>query len=130
MKDCESKRQAMVLEAELIEALQKSDYSNLTGIARQTVVKLFANQGWEMPEGLQPARAKEPLHVFTLWDAVKLYTSDPSYKNLSRPEDYATKLAHLVGFFQKGQACEGCLDIGFEVVSYYIGQTKGCPTRQ
>ena len=101
LKDCESRRQAVALEAELLEALQKSDYSNLTGSARQTVVKLFANQGWEMPEGLHPTRAKEPPKEFTLWDAVKLYTSDPSYKNLSRPEDYATKLAHLVGFFKK-----------------------------
>jgi integrase len=67
------------------------------------VVKLFANQGWEMPEGLQPTRAKEPPKEFTFWDAVQLYVNDASFKCLSKPKVYEAKLAHLVRFFGKGK---------------------------
>ena len=101
LKDCESKRQAIALEAEILEALQRADYSNLTGVARQAMVKLFVNQQWETPQELKPAQAKEPPKELTLWNGIKLYTNDPSFKCLSRPEVYEAKLAHLVRFFGK-----------------------------
>ncbi|MGC8602701.1 MAG: tyrosine-type recombinase/integrase [Desulfomonilaceae bacterium] len=101
LKDCQSKSQAEKIEDVILESLRKKDYTNLTGAAREALIKLFVNQNWEVPPELKPPTLQEPPRVFSLWDAIKLYTNDPSYKNLSRPEDYATKLAHLVGFFNK-----------------------------
>ena len=101
LKDCEGKRQAASIEAELTYGLQSKAYNGLTGPARAACVKLFVNQKWEMPEELQPRAAQKPPKLFTFWDAVQLYVNDPSYKNLSRPKDYATKLAHIVAFFKK-----------------------------
>jgi integrase len=101
LKGCESKRQAASIEAELMYALQSRKYDGLTGPARAACIRLFNNQKWQMPEELTPKAIKEPPKVFTFWEAVQLYVNDPSYKNLSRPKDYDTKLAHLVAFFRK-----------------------------
>ena len=79
LKDCQSKRQAASIEAELMYALQSKKYDGLTGTARAACIRLFVNQGWEMPEELQPNIAQPPVKVFTLWDGVQLYVNDPSW---------------------------------------------------
>ena len=101
LKDCENKRQALAIESELIEALRKSDYSQLSINGRQACVKLFVNQNWEMPEALKPSQAQRPPKVITFWKAVELYVNDPSFKRLSMPKRYHQKLAHLVKYFGK-----------------------------
>ena len=101
LKDCENKRQALAIESELIEALRKSDYSQLSINGRQACVKLFVNQNWEMPEALKPSQAQRPPKVITFWKAVELYVNDPSVKSLSMPKRYHQKLAHLVKYFGK-----------------------------
>ncbi len=54
-----------------------------------------------MPEELQQRAIQTPVKVFTLWDAVQLYVNDESFRCLSRPDIYMTKLAHLVKFLGK-----------------------------
>lgn len=103
LNDCENRRQGLTIEAELTEALRRQDYSQLSANARQACVKLFLNQNWEIPEALQPSRAKQPPQILTFWDAVGLYVNDPSFKNLSKPQRYNQKLAHLVKFFGKNR---------------------------
>jgi integrase len=100
---CATKRQAMALEAVILEALQQQTYGHLTGIARQAVVKLFINQQWEMPKELAPQKAKEPPKEFNLWNSVQLYVNDASFKSLSQPKVYEAKLAHIIKFFGKSK---------------------------
>jgi integrase len=116
LKDCENKRQALVIEAELIEALRKSDYSQLSTNSRQACVRLFVNQKWEMPETLKPAQARRPPKVITFWNGVKIYVNDPSFKNLSMPKRYHQKLAHLVKYFGKNRPVK---DITIPVLKAY-----------
>ncbi len=116
LKDCENKRQALAIEAELIEALRKSDYSQLSINGRQACVKLFVNQNWEMPEALKPSQAKRPPKVITFWKAVELYVNDPSFKSLSMPKRYHQKLAHLVKYFGKNRPVK---DITIPVLKAY-----------
>ena len=116
LKDCENKRQALAIEAELIEALRKSDYSQLSINGRQACVKLFVNQTWEMPEALKPSQANRPPKVITFWKAVELYVNDPSFKNLSMPKRYHQKLAHLVKYFGKNRPVK---DITIPVLKAY-----------
>ena len=116
LKDCENKRQALAIESELIEALRKSDYSQLSINGRQACVKLFVNQTWEMPEALKPSQANRPPKVITFWKAVELYVNDPSFKNLSMPKRYHQKLAHLVKYFGKNRPVK---DITIPVLKAY-----------
>jgi integrase len=103
LNGCEGKVQGKAIESELLNALQQRDYSNLTGVARQVLTKLFINQKWEMPEELSPREIQAPPKILTLWTTVQLYTSDESFRILSKPERYHLALAHLVGFFGKNR---------------------------
>lgn len=103
LKDCQSKRQAASIESELMYALERKDYGGLTGLAREACIRLFRNQKWEIPPELAPTPVQNPLKVFTFWDAVQLYVNDESFKCLSRPDIYMTKLAHLVKFLGKSK---------------------------
>ena len=103
LQGCESKRQAMSIEAELLAACQRSDYTGLTGPAKQACLKMFLNQKWELPPELAPKELKPPPTLVTLWDGVQLYVNDASYKCLTRPGRYNEMLAHLVGFFGKNK---------------------------
>lgn len=104
LRGCDSKRQAKAIEAELLYALRGQDYSGLTPVARQACIKLFLNQKWEMPKVLQPKNNSIPKKIFTFWDAVELYTADPSFRRLNGRIRYVSKLKHLVSFFKKGTA--------------------------
>ncbi|MCX5874630.1 MAG: site-specific integrase, partial [Deltaproteobacteria bacterium] len=104
LKGVEGKRQAAAIEAELLDALQRKDYSGLTGLARAACLKLFINQSWEIPEELAPKPVQQPPKVFTFWDAIQLYVNDPSFKLLSKPIRYEEALSHLVKFFGKTRA--------------------------
>lgn len=104
LKGCEGKRQAAAIEAELLDALQRSDYGGLTGPAKQACIKLFQNQKWELPSELQPREIQTPTTLLTLWDGVQLYVNDASYTCLSRPDRYDEMIAHIVSFFGKNKA--------------------------
>lgn len=102
LKDVETKRQAIAIEAELLEALQRKDYSNLTGAARQAITKLFVNQEWEMPEELQPEEKKAPEIALTLWRAFELFVKSETFITAKYPDRYKNCMAHLVEYFGQG----------------------------
>jgi integrase len=101
--DCETKRAAIALESQILEALLEGKYANLTGPARKTIIRIFINQKWEMPEELMPKKAKPPVKEFTLWQAAQLYVNDPSFKCLNKPERIEQQLVHIVKFFKKSK---------------------------
>lgn len=103
LKGCEGKRQAMAIESELLDALRRKDYAGLTDSARQACIRLFLNQNWEMPDELQPRQISPPNKVITFWNAVELYSKDPSFRQLSARNRYASKFKHLVLFFRKNK---------------------------
>lgn len=103
LKGVHGKRQAMAIETELLDALQRSDYSGLTGAAKQACVRLFVSQGWEMPPGLTPSEKQAPPTLLSLWNGVELYVKDPSFTCLSRQVRYHDMLANIVRFFGKSK---------------------------
>lgn len=101
LKNCENKKQALVVESELLEALRNGVYQYLSPIAREACVRMFVNHQWEIPPELRPAQIGHPAKIFTFWDAVELYVKDPSFTGLSKPVRYEQALAHLVKFLGK-----------------------------
>lgn len=99
LKDVETKRQAIAIEAELFDALQRNDYSNLTGTARQAVIRLFTNQKWEFPPELQPPTVKAPPQVLTLWDSFEYFIKSENFITAKYPDRYKICMAHLVEHF-------------------------------
>ncbi len=103
LKDCQSKSQAERIEDVILESLRRKDYCNLTGAAREALIKLFVNQSWEVPPELRPPKVEAPPKEFTFWDAVELYVKDPRFRQLSDTKRYEAKLEHLVKFFGKSR---------------------------
>ena len=68
LQSCDSRRQAIVIEAELTQALRSGNYSNLGSIARNACIKLFLNQGWEFTAELKPTQRVKPEAVLNFWD--------------------------------------------------------------
>jgi integrase len=103
LKGVESKRQAIAIEAELIEALQRKDYANLTGAARQAIVRLFSNksQKWEFPEELKPPELKPPPPALTLWTAFELFVKSENFITAKYQDRYKICMAHLAEHFGK-----------------------------
>ena len=121
LKDCERKAQAKAIESELLNALQGGDYRGLTPLTRQACIKLFNNQRWEFPPELKPELRHKPTQIFTFWDAVQLYTKDPSFQNLSQKVRYRSKFVHLTKFFKKNRPVKG---IWISDIKLYCTQRK------
>lgn len=101
LQNCESRRQAIVIEAELTQALRSGSYANLGPIARNACIKLFLNQGWEFPAELKPTKRVKPEAILRFWDSVSLFLNSPVYKSAKYPKRYSECLAHLVAHFGK-----------------------------
>ncbi|MGP8281572.1 MAG: tyrosine-type recombinase/integrase [Desulfomonilaceae bacterium] len=101
LQGCDSRKQAIVIEAELTQALRSASYANLGPIARNACIKLFLNQGWEFPAELKPTKRVKPAAVLMFWDSVSLFINSPVYKSAKYPKRYSDCLTHLVGHFGK-----------------------------
>lgn len=104
IKGCSGKRQAQAVEFELVTAIREGRYSNMSELAKQTAIRLFTNQGWKLPDVILNDRKTPPEPVLSLWDAIRIFRSDPSFNEIKDVHRTEISLAHLVDFFKRGKS--------------------------
>jgi integrase len=98
-----TRREAKELEAVLTRACRTGNYAGLDPAAQDLCVRMYLNQGWELPPELGGGRIqKAPQRVLTLWEAFKLFLQYPEIKAkcetaLKRYECAMVNLAELLG---------------------------------
>ncbi len=89
-----SKSEARNIEMSVLTACRSSDYRSLNAAAREVCVRLFRNQGWELPPDLAP---REPVREeTTVWKAVDIFQNYPEIKASKAKPRYEYALVHLV----------------------------------
>lgn len=87
------KSDASNIESAILTACRSGDYSILDAISRETCIRMFANQKWEVPTGLMPIRPQKEL---TLMMACKLFLTSPELVNHPNLWRYQYALAKVV----------------------------------
>jgi len=93
------KRQATEIETLLLRACRSGDYSGLDAIAREACVRMFVNQGWQLPEDL--GGIERPQEELVLWRAAELFITYPEISKASARWRHEAALAHLVEILGK-----------------------------
>jgi integrase len=107
-----SKTEAKQIEMAVVTACRTGDYGSLNLFAREVCVRLFRNQGLEIPRGLMADESvREEL---TLWKAVELFIKYPEINGNPNRERYEQSLFHAVEHWGKP----------FPVKSIWIPQIK------
>ena len=89
-----SKSEARQLEMGVLTACRSGDYRALIPESREVCVRMFRNQGWELPLDLAP---QEPVRIeLTLWKAMELFLNYPGIKDSPAKERYIYALSHFV----------------------------------
>jgi len=70
-----SKTEAKQIEMAVMTACRAGDYRALDPISREICVRMFRNQGWELPADLAPREAVD--EELTLWEAIQLCVKYP-----------------------------------------------------
>lgn len=100
-----SKSEARQQEMAVLTACRGGDYRALTPEAREVCVRMFRNQGWELPVDLAPAElVREEL---TLWKGIEIFLNYPEIKQSAEKERYVMCFTHLVEHFGKDQPLKG-----------------------
>jgi hypothetical protein len=95
----QSKQEAMRIERSILTALGSGDYRALDPTSREVCVRVFKNQGWEMPPDLSNEQGvREEL---TLWKAIGLCLKYPEIKNSPNRERHEYSFIRLVEKFGK-----------------------------
>lgn len=94
-----SKTEAKQMEMAILIACRSGDYRSLDPSTREICVRLFRNQGWELPTGLM---AHEPVREeLTLWKGVELFFKYPEINTNPNRERYEQSLFHAVEHWGK-----------------------------
>lgn len=96
-----SKREAVLIEAEILEACRTHYYASLSPKAREAVTRLFDNKGWEYPSGLCGIIRPSPQPYLSLWSAIGQFLNDPMVKTSKGRVRHEFSLTHFVEFFGK-----------------------------
>jgi integrase len=99
----QSKREAKRIEMAVMTACRSSDFRSLDSSAREVCIRLFQNQGWEIPPDLFSGET-EPKAELTLWRAIRTFLTYPEIKGCSERERYEQCFVHLVDYFGKDKA--------------------------
>ena len=94
-----SKTEAKHMEAFLLNACRSGDYSSLDPMSREVCIRMFRNQGWELPASLAPEA--EIIEELTFWKAAELFLRYPDVRDSQTRERYQQCLIHLVEKFGK-----------------------------
>ncbi len=100
--DVATKTEAKQAETLLLRACRSGDYGALDPVARETCIRMFTNQGWELPPELQDRQT--PREELTLWKAAELFLRYPEIRKARSRYRYELCLVHLVEHFGKDQA--------------------------
>lgn len=90
----DSKKIAKQIEIAVLSACRSGDYSYLDPVSRETCIRMFMNQNWELPPGLH--KSTDPSKELTLWDACKLFLTYPEISDHPNRWRHEFALAHLV----------------------------------
>jgi integrase len=106
------KSEAERIEMAILTACRAGDYRGLDPTAREVCVRMFQNQGWQLPPDLgTDEKAAEEL---TLWRAMELCLKYPEIRHTTNRERLEYSFAHLVEKWGKD----------FPVKSIWIPQIK------
>ena len=75
----QSKVEAVKTERAILAACGSRDYRSLDVVSREACVRMFRNQGWEIPRDLADEHSEQ--ETLTLWRAVELCLMYPEVKN-------------------------------------------------
>jgi integrase len=90
----QSKSEVRDIERAVLTACRASDYRSLTPQAREVCIRMFRNQGWELPLDLAP---REPVREeTTVWKAVDIFQNYPEIKASKARPRYEYALVHVV----------------------------------
>ncbi len=87
------KKEASRIEIAILTACRSGNYSGLDSISRETCIRMFSNQQWELPTQLRP---EEQLKEITLWDASRLFLTYPGIRTNANRWRYECALAHVI----------------------------------
>ena len=94
-----SKMEAKQIEMALITACRSGDYRALDPVSREVCVRMFKNQGWEIPSGL--ATDTPVKRELTLWAGIERFLKYPEIRGCSERERYEQCFVHLIEHFGK-----------------------------
>lgn len=92
-----SEAEARAMESLILRACKRGTYAALDDETRELVVKMFDNQGWELPDEL--CAPVQPDAVLTFWEACGLFMKYPTVVNSPSRWRYEIGLNHLTDFF-------------------------------
>ncbi len=105
--DATNRKEAEQQEALLMRACRTGNYGILDDITREALVRMFHNQGWELPDVIKGQhRVEQPRAVLTLWKAAELFLKSPDVVNSKERPRYEICLTHLVEYFGKDASME------------------------
>jgi len=93
------KSRAREIEMAILAACRSSDYRGLDPESREVCVRMFQNQGWEIPKDLRPEES--PQKELTLWRAVEIFLNYPSVRDCKAKYRYILCLKHIVRILGK-----------------------------
>jgi integrase len=84
---------ARVVESAILTACRARDFSYLDPISRECCIRMFRNQGLDIPEDMQP---QAPRDTVLLFDACKMFVDDPATKTSQNRVRCMEALAHVI----------------------------------
>lgn len=94
-----TKSRAKEIELAILMACRSGDYRGLDYECREACVRMFQNQGWEIPTDLR--LDESPPKEITLWRAAEIFLNYPSVRDCKAKERYIFCLKHVIRIFGK-----------------------------
>jgi integrase len=94
-----TKSRAKEIEMTILTACRSGDYRGLDPESREVCVRMFQNQGWEIPGDLRLEEA--PQKEITLWRAVEIFLNYPTVRDCKAKYRYILCLKHIVRIIGK-----------------------------
>ncbi|MEW6352218.1 MAG: site-specific integrase [Thermodesulfobacteriota bacterium] len=92
--DVPTKAEAKMIEQTILKACRSGNYSSLDPASQEALVRMFVNQGWELPGELAPV--EKPREELTLWHACELFMRYPSIRDSKSRWRHEIALSHIV----------------------------------
>ena len=99
--DAATIREAEQIEGAVLRACRTGNFAGLDLISRGTCIRMFQNQGWELPPDLVPPDLR-PQEELTLWGAAQLFLKDPEIRDCARRWRHEIALANIMVKIGKG----------------------------
>jgi len=92
------KTEAKLIERAILSACKSGDFSALDPTSRELCLRMFVNQGKELPAGLSPQRLAEEL---TFWEGAEIFLKYPGISDAKTRDRHEICLTNLAEYFGK-----------------------------